>query len=587
MQQEKTTALPGLVKIFLGLAYLWMIGLFFSFLGLCLTLRNLGGEGAIWAFVIFGIAACSLVSVIGIHSRAVWAPAACRALCFALIAAHAVFAVRVAMTGASSGLAVLDLGYYDGGFSFILSVPALYAATIPFLIGWIRYFGASAGVRTAFNAPAPAEGSKLPPLGVGLLRVLCGMYLAAVLALILSIFIGASLFDNHAVNPGGITVAFLVVLCPSLIFPAVLLVRTGKPGGMAATVCSVLWVWAISASFLGIGIWIKLVSMLGVDISALIPLYYAARSVPFYTISLAVFAAALSWRFLSSPEEGAWLRQPAEKGVALYSRLPLLAFLALWMAFNYAPFTSHSLLHAPFGILVAAFTVVVAGSWLDTGVPYRLQQNKNVMIFVVLLVAISALFIIRLVNARNVVATIAHFSDRYCINAGLCIYALAILKQKRIDSGSPLAMPLPAGAMYVLCVCVLASGVFSIISGAYSFIAESGRESSRYGAVLAHPGFWIGSFVCPLIMLSQFKRKVPSVSALVTVCIVWLAADFSSEVQSFFTRDGGNILRYQFSRGWQALSAILVLFAMYAAHAKEFAAWRGAKKPSAAVPPVS
>ncbi|CAK7060636.1 MAG: hypothetical protein DELT_01418 [Desulfovibrio sp.] len=562
MQQQNTIALPGLVKGFLVYAYLLIVCCVLWFIAVEILSPRYLRTDTLWQIGPLVIGVCALIAVLGIHTRAQWAPLVCRCFCFVQLAVFVAGGFLVEGDVLSYGFG--SHGGYDG-LTFVFMCGASASVSIPILIGWFCYFGNSAHVLAAFNLPPKETAWHLPPLGVGLLQVLCGMYFLAGVSIIVF-----PLLLQHPEMPMA-AFSFGVAWWPHLIFPVILVCFTARPGASALTVCRILWAWLLCAAFMSMGIWIKLATLLSLDIPLLINFYYGARNVPFQNIVLVVFAAALSWRFLADPEEGRWLVQAEQKGAVLYGRLPLLAFAALYLAFYYAPFASSKILLLPMGLIVGVVVLLTAGERLDVTKQYLAVQNRDIIVFCVLALCIAGFSINQGMHSRDMMRTFTVYMPRHILHIGLCVFGILTLQRKKIDAQSPLAMPLPVGAFYVFCFCVVAKVLFSLPSGVYSIVSTS----SGTGDFLFSPAFWVESIVCPLLVISMFRRGAPSSKGLMAVCAVWLAASFFREIHVLWGAGRSPyVFPYALSRDWQGLASVLALFMMYLPYSREFAQWR-------------
>lgn len=588
MQQIHKPALPGLVKVFLIFSYGWAVSLVLAcacLIGAYFFARyTFGGETLLGTMLFAGTALCAIFTIRSIHTRSTSAPGLCRLLCLLLTVLYALLAFRMLIPVIGAG-GRTQLGGYA---SFLMLIPAMLAAFIPFFMGWFRYFGLSPRISETFGIFSPGDAApNLPPLGIGLLQVMCGMAVTGNVAafLLMSVALGR--------GSGELLVSFLLVLLPGILFPLTLFAIVKKPGAKAMTVSYLLWAWAFFSAFTNAGSLSMIAMEYNMGMSALINFLWLLKMIPFPVITLAVFAAALSWRFISAPEEGAWLRQPSQQGRALYARLPLAAFIILYILFSYGSVFSISPVHGLVGICLAGAGLWAASTRLNTDIAYRNQRNSSMAILI--LFAVLLLFSVgaRFMGRQEILRHTLLYISGDILRAGVCAYAAVVLSKERIGRHSPFAMPLPAGAFYLFCICSLIGGCLTLAMLGYASLAGLSQDGVYHNGVevsllLFRPGFWLGAFVFPGITLFLFTKRVPNVVALVAVCIVWLLSSGVAEIVLLAgVWQGAGGMGFANPK-WLVLSTVLPLFAAYALNSKEFALWRRPKPPiGSAVPPVS
>ena len=242
-------------------------------------------------------------------------------------------------------------------------------------------------------------------------------------------------------------------------------------------------------------------------------------------------------------------------------------------------FFSFGFIHAAVGLVLGALVLWAASSRLNTDVPYRNQRNSDMAILILFAALLFISVVMRFMTQQQVLQYTLLYVGGDILRAGLCVYVAVVLAKEKIERHSPFAMPLPAGAFYLCCICSLIGGCLSLAMLGYASLTGLSQEGIYHNGfdlnlLLFRPGFWFGSFICPGIAIFMFAKRVPNIAALIAVCIVWLLAMGITEVMmltGFWRGTGGVGFSIQ---EWFWLSTMLPLFIAYILNSKEFAAWR-------------
>lgn len=597
--QTARPALPGLVKIFLVQSYIWVATLFPVYMIFSIAQQEIGFEAACWGVAFLGLALAATASIVGIHTRAPWAPGACRAFCVAglLLIAAGIIRILIGMDGMRFYLDDLVYAMRSGG---AVLIPASILMWIPLLIAWHRYFAGAPSVRAAFGRPD--EPSALPPLGVGLLQLLCWMFLLVNAGLFLTLAAA-----DVSAGPGFLP-SILVLSVPNLLFPAVLLILLRKPGARLLPLLLTVCAWIAVAAAWNNAMAYLVSDFFKQDIGFTYRFMPWVRLLPVSPMVFACLAAALCWRFATATEEGAWVRQDDGLAATIRAcRQPLVALLTLYLAYTWLqqgakviPGIVHNVKDIPVYVVVfpvCALLLAAAGVFFAVS-RLRAEQDepgRGVMVFFALslcFLAIAAVSYFLEARGRGQHGYLFRYMiPQYLVLAGLYIFGILsvarghALARDGIRDASLHAMPVPAGCFALFALTVLASELLPMALTLVGSLWEPDIANVRFvndgeGGLwksLLNPNFWIGWVICPLIAVTMLKRGLPSLGRFYVLGVVWVMALFTNQAQmlagSLFSRRYSDFIVFPSPRA-QAAAVLVIIFLMYLSSSREIAAWR-------------
>lgn len=601
MHHSESKPLPGLVKLFLAQTYCWLACLFpahiaFTFLQ---NERRFSAEAFLWSGVFLILSIIAVAAVVGIHTRSSWGIAAGRAFCIGCILAGLggcarLFGVLEFSLGWSSYYGYSP-SFFENGTLILVSI----AVYVPVMLAWFTYFGGSRAVRDAFpdrDDPLPPL-SPLPPLGVGLLMVLCWIFLAA-----RATFFTCLWFDLGRENLAVFWRALLLA-SPGIVFPAVILWMVRKPGVRLMPLLGVLAGWFFLSHATGnYGLIQFFLKDTGIETVSLYSLFTLLGMTPAPVVVLGMYLGILAWRFVSLPEEGAWIARPGGAGEHLRDGLPLVSCLILyfshvWMSF--ALMGIASVIEAfdkgrwPGFVLAAlAAVLVVLGLWL---VFARLRSRNPVSriggaLFFAGSIACAALYVFSFLQMYMENGYLGWFYRIVIPNGvlfvGLGILGFILLARDGAPGRSVPAMPLAVSCLILFAVCSMGGEIAKAAVDIGVFMTGGDEISSSWGrdAVLRYKaaGFWLAWLVCPAIVICLIRKRLQSLGAVYAVCVVWLLGLLADQVLAIggsFLGRGSMYMGMQSFVEVQIAATAIVLFMVYCAASRELAAWRTGGKP--------
>ncbi|SBV98411.1 membrane hypothetical protein [uncultured delta proteobacterium] len=601
MDRFERKPLPGLVTLFLVQAYCWLACLFpahiaFTFLQ---TDRYFSAEAFLWAGASLVLSVIAVAAVVGIHTRSSWGIAAGRLFCIGCILAGLAGCMRL------FGILDFPLGwssYYGYSPSFFQNGTLLLvsiAMYVPVMLAWYTYFGGSRAVREAFpdrDDPLPPL-SPLPPLGVGLLMVLCWIFLAAK-----ATFFTCLWFDLGRENLAVFWRALLLA-SPGIVFPAVILWMVRKPGARLIPLLGVLAGWFFLSHATGnYGLIQFLLKDTGIETVSLYSLFTLLGMTPAPVAVLGIYCGILAWRFVSLPEEGAWIARPGGTGENLRDGLPLVSVLILYLSHVWVTFAlmGATSIFKTFdrerwpGLVLAALcaVLVILGVWL---VFARLRSRKPVSrsgggLFFAGSIVCAALYAVSFLQMYMEGGSLEWFYriviPNGAIFAGLGILGFVLLARDGAPGRNVPAMPLAVSCFILFVVCSMGDEmVKAAVDVVMALRGGDGESSYPWGrdAVFRYQaaGFWLSWLVCPAIVICLIRKRLQSLGVLYAVCVVWLLGILADQVLAIggsFLGRGSMYMGVQSFVEVQIVLTAILLFMFYSAASREFAAWRAARQ---------
>ncbi len=588
MRNAECKSLPGLVKLFLVQVCCWLAGLFPVHVAFTLLQSEwwFSTEWFIWSMVALVLSILAVAAITGICTRSRRAAGAARAFCFAGILAAVAACVRLLVYLADSP-GIYSNRYYSqlpSGALLLVSI----AACVPVLAAWHVYFGSGAagsvfGRDVSGNRP-------LPPLGVGLLRVLCWTFIVTKVVLLL----GFSL-DAEA-GTGDILWRLLAAAWPGIVFPAAILWLVGKPGARLGPLLGLMGGWVLLAALSSSPALAQYLFLINAPDHDSYFFFSTYSLIPVPLAVLGGFLAILAWRFVAVPEEAAWVAVPETVANAPGARLPLTSFLILCLCFPAVSYAGN--------ILAGALSAVPQGRWFEAvlAVPAALCVGLGIalvhtrlfaghplgrrweMVFfatgAVHAIAFLALALHTTLGAERDAWFMWFILPRFDVFLGLCLFGLYACR--RTGPAAFRAAPVAVGCFALFAACVAGAAALRELAGLWLRFFLDGTEvfsswdtgaASRY----LNSGFWLARFVCPAAVLFLIRKRIPSLDVLYAVCCVWLLGLFAERAVML-----GNMVLGGGRHMWASLISMqidapaIVLFLLYCAVSRELALWREA-----------
>ncbi len=537
MRNAECNSLPGLVKLFLVQAFCWLAGLFPVHIAFTLlqSERRFSVEWFLWSMVALVLSILAVAAITGMCTRSRWAAGVARAFCLAgILAAVAVCARLLAYLAASPGI------YSHSSYSLFPSgalLPVSAVACVPVLAAWYVYFGSGAA-RSVFGLDVSVN-RLTPPLGVGLLRVLCWTFIVTKLVLLL----GFSL-DAEA-GTGTVLWRLSAAAWPGIVFPAAILWLVGKPGARLGPLLGLMGGWVLlavisSTPALAQYLYIK-------DRFEPGPAYFFFSTYNLIPVPLAVlggFLASLAWRFVAVPEEATWVAVPESVANAPCARLPLTSFLILCLCFSAVFYAVNGLAGALFAVpderwfevVLAVLAVLDIGlgialvhTRLFAGHPLGRRWETAFFAAGAVYAAASLAFALHTLGAERDAWFMWFILPRFSVFLGMCLFGLFACR--RSDPCAFRATPVAVGCFALFAACSAGGEALRELAGLCLRFFLDGADVLPYwdtgGANRTlNSGFWLAGFVCPAAVLVLIRKRIPSLGVLYAVCCVWLMGLF-------------------------------------------------------------
>lgn len=546
-----------------------------------------------WGSAALLLCIVAVAVVAGIHTRSAWAVSVCRFFCVCCLLAGAVVCARFFAT---MNFSIFRESFPYGSLLFqnSLMLVVAFAVHVPILAAWYKYFGSSRVVAASFPGGEPQTSSPLP-LGVGLLTLLCWIFLAAKAMFFLCLWFGNG--RDHVEHMWRI----LLIISPGIVFPAMILWLIRKPGTHIALLFGLLCGWFFLAHMTASGALVRFFPndpSINLNMGVLFSMFTLLGMTPMPTLLLGILLAALGWRFVSLPEEARWFAR--RDGLENILSLPLFVMLYLcgvWLSFallGFADFFKAAekgiwLMGAAclFASMLAALCLWIVFTRLGTG---RSASNKPDRLFFAGSIACALLYMgVYLENAyltANFEWVLRGALPHTVLYVGLSVYGLVLLSRGTAPGYRVPAMPLATGCFLVFAVCTLGSEALRAAANLTLYATAPEAENSfflqqnpmfRYEAA----GFWLAWLACPAVAIGMLRKRLKSLGAFYAVCGVWLLALFADQTLvtgvTAFSR-GNPFESMLFFIKIQVAAAAIVLFMVYCAGSRELAIWRAGQQ---------
>ncbi len=597
-----SSALPltGLARLFLVQLYIWVCGAFCAHLFLNALLRETGPEGLFWSIAMLVLWVFGIALIVGLHTRASWAPARAGQFCIAATAFTVLVMARFMPVLLDMNVSIGGSYYNDFELYSLLLLPCC-AINLPMLYAWWRYFTGSERIGRIFGSGL--GNGNLPPLGVGLLQVMCGLFAVFYLFFLLSMCVSVD-------EAWGFKLFMAGMSAPSIVFPLILLALVSRRGSGRKTAAVVLLAWLITQLVWSHVFGFRLLGALGMQASAAYSFIYTLRSLPIGPM-LCIFASGLLlWRFFTVKEEAAWFNASVRSGADAASLCAASLLYFIWgisgsVLINGSSFANAGDI-AKFALVVVLCAVlsVLGIICLRARLAGKGTAGKITPVFFGLaalcFVAVFAAVLAGMKEKTHLFGFIAHSSLYYIAPICVAVFGLyfAFAGLPAVSAGTDGA---PAGAgrsrlanMPPLLAFFAALG-FSYLASAVvvrliQFVLTLTRDMDDYtlgvgsdlGAELfLSIDFWLGC-VCLALLYMNLKNRLPDINRLRALCVLLIAciiSSLSNSIIGMLAHGSYYSSQYYISNmllgpETQIACTSLVLLIFYAAHSKEVRAWR-------------
>lgn len=591
-EQHQSRFLPGLIKFYLLQLYPLVITFFAARLALGMVgVRVEQGEIIFWSMVAMLYGFAGVLLLIGLHTRAKWAPRFAGNYNLALLLLVLVLVVRIVVELSDMRLGRMS---FNRSESYLLLLPAFLLMQTPALYAWYRYFTASPKVARAF-AITPKEASRLPEMGIAFLRVLSASYLIFFITLL-----GFLAFIADGRFSSGTWAALLTASAPFIIIPAIISYLAFSPGRRARPLLIALGVflvficlWKHGGSYL----W----PYFGDRFSDLYKLLHIPLTMPMPLMLLLLCTCVLGWKIWADKNEQEWFA-----GGNTVSRTPdMFSIYAIVILFHDFAFLLNMTLvvisdwqkeilpdfwlkvvFLLLGLALAVMCVVLLYKQLK-----QQANKKNLALFTfgltfLLLLVGCVLMVVEIVsnheNARffyKMRYGLAYLAAPMALSVFALLHWRARYRTGREQAGGFFGMPAPYLAFALLCLLFISSNLPSKVLEPLDVLFARNDDAYRHISMetilpylLLRLEYWAACLVFPILAMINLKRLWLEQKRFYLLGVFWLLAIASSmgcEIASLATqshlRDYGLGAVRLLDATLQIYAYVIVIFMLYLA----------------------